>query len=322
MTEALVDMPADNLVLPFAVKSLGVRGRIVRLGDVVNDIVHRHAYPRSVSAILAESIALTAMLGSALKFDGKFILQARTDGAINMLVSDFTSPGHVRGYAQFDEAKVGELEGRGQLLSSDLIGNGHLAMTVDQGRHTDRYQGIVALEGDSLANAAHSYFLNSEQIPTRLRLSAGPLMDRGADTADSWRAGAIMVQHLPDDGGFSAMQVSSGDAPEGHDDAVEEDDNWVKARMLLDTVEDHEILDPTLEPERLLYRLFHEDGASVFPTVGVADKCSCDRSRIETVLRNFSPEERVDITEDGKINVTCEFCSSEYVFAGSDFDAS
>ena len=321
MSEATVEMPADNLVLPFAVKELGVRGRVVRLGDVVNDIVHRHAYPMSVSALLAEAIALTAMLGSSLKFDGKFILQASTSGAVSMLVSDFTSPGYVRGYAQFDEKQVQELETSEGLTASDLLGSGHLAMTVDQGHHTDRYQGIVALDGDALGDAAHRYFLNSEQIPTRLHLSSGPLMDRGADKPDSWRAGAIMVQHLPDDGGISAMAGSSGDAPDGSDDEVIEDDNWVKARMLLDTVEDHEILDPTLAPEQLLYRLFHEDGAVVFPTIDVADQCSCDRQRIETVLRSFSDQERSDITENGQISVTCEFCSNAYTFKADEFES-
>ena len=312
--EATVELPADNFVLPFAVKSLGVRGRVVRLGDVANEIVHRHSYPAPVSALLAEAVALTAMLGSALKFDGKFILQANTDGAVNMLVSDFTTPGKVRGYAQFDADRVAALERSDDLSPQSLLGTGHLAMTIDQGRHMDRYQGIVALDGNDLRDAAHMYFQQSEQIPTRLRISAGPLMGRGADLPDNWRAGAIMVQHLPDDGGISAMAFSSGDAPEGAQEHIVEDDNWVKARLILDTVEDHEILDPTLTPAELLYRLYHEDGITVFPAVDVRDECSCSRQRIETVLRSFSGEEREDMTQDGQILVTCEFCSNSYAF--------
>ncbi len=318
MTEAVVTIPADNLVLPFAVKALGIRGRVVRLGDVANDIVHRHNYPPSVSALLAEAIALTSMLGSSLKFDGKFILQANTDGAVSMLVSDFATPGQLRGYAQFDAAAIGELECRKQLTPATLLGKGHLAMTIDQGRHTDRYQGIVTLDGTSLSDAAHQYFQQSEQIPTRLRISSGPLMDRGAALPDTWRAGAIMVQHLPDDGDISAMQISSGNAPAGAEEAVVEDDNWVKARLLLDTVEDHEILDPTLEPERLLYRLYHEHSITVFHAVPVHDQCSCARAGIDTVLRSFSQQERDDMTAEGQISVICEFCSSKYLFEAAE----
>ena len=312
--EATVELPADNFVLPFAVKSLGVRGRVIRLGDVANEIVHRHSYPAPVSALLAEAVALTAMLGSALKFEGKFILQANTDGAVNMLVSDFSTPGKVRGYAQFDAGRVATLERSHDVSPQALLGTGHLAMTIDQGRHMDRYQGIVPLDGNDLRDAAHKYFQQSEQIPTRLRISSGPLMTRGADLPDNWRAGAIMVQHLPDDGGISAMALSSGDAPDDAQEQVVEDDNWVKARLILDTVEDHEILDPTLTPAELIYRLYHEDGITVFPVVKVRDECSCSRERIETVLRSFSDEERDEMSEDGQILVTCEFCSTRYAF--------
>jgi molecular chaperone Hsp33 len=319
MSEATVTLPLDNLVLPFAVRPLGIRGRVVRLGSVANDIIHRHNYPPAVSALLAEAIALTAMLGAPMKFDGKFILQASTDGAVTMLVCDFTTPGQVRGYAQFNAEKVAEFEATGDVKPADLFGTGHLAMTIDQGQHTERYQGIVALNDDTLSDAAHRYFLQSEQIPTRLRIVSGPLMSRGAAMADTWRAGAIMVQHLPDDGGHSAIEGSSGDAPPGSEEEVVEDDNWVKARVLMDTVEDHELLDPTLAPEQLLYRLYHEDGVTVYPAVGIRDECSCSRERIETVLGNFTNEERTDMIEDGQITVTCEFCSSRYAFTAKDF---
>ena len=192
MSDAIVTLPTDNLVLPFAVKPLGIRGRVVRLGSVANDIIHRHNYPPSVSALLAEAIALTAMLGASLKFDGKFILQASTNGAVTMLVCDFATPGKVRGYAQFDAEKVTGLEATDDLTPADLFGTGHLAMTIDQGQHTDRYQGIVALNDDTLSDAAHRYFLQSEQIPTRLRIASGPLMSRGAAMADIWRTGSII----------------------------------------------------------------------------------------------------------------------------------
>jgi molecular chaperone Hsp33 len=194
-----------------------------------------------------------------------------------------------------------------------LLGSGHLAMTIDQGPDMDRYQGIVPLGSATLSDAAHAYFAQSEQIPTSLRLSAGPLMARGAGT-DTWRAGAIMVQHLPRDGGSSPIPFSSGDAPEGTEDVVEEDDNWVKARLLLETVEDHELLDPTLTPEELLYRLYHEDGVTVYPATQLERHCTCSHDRIAEMLKSFSEEDRQHMTENDEIRVTCEFCSSSYTF--------
>ena len=208
---AELDLPGEDLVLPFEIKPLGVRGRLVRLGAAVDDILHRHDYPPPVSALLAEAVALTAMLGAMLKFDGKFILQTKTDGPVDMIVADYVSPGRIRGYARFDAARVAALESPTQQA---LLGNGYLAMTVDQGPDMERYQGIVPLHGEDLTAAAHGYFEKSEQIPTRIRLAAGPLMQRGSK-AESWRAGAIMVQHLPREGGQSPLPTHSGDAPGG-----------------------------------------------------------------------------------------------------------
>jgi len=306
----MAELP-DNLVMPFEIKPLGVRGRIVRLGAVVNDIISRHDYPMPVSALLAEAVALSAMLGASLKFEGKFILQTNTDGPVDMVVSDFASPGKVRGYARFDGPRVDELD---PVTPGTLLGKGHLAMTVDQGVDMERYQGIVPLDRTSLSEAAHTYFARSEQIPTRLRLSAGPLLERGPRAAQSWRAGAIMVQHLPRHGGMSPMRMTSGDAPDGAEEPLTENDDWVKARLLLDTVEDHELLDPTLSPETLLYRLYHEDGVTVYPPIALERHCTCSREKIGDVLRRFSGEDRTDMIEDGVINVTCEFCSTTYRF--------
>jgi molecular chaperone Hsp33 len=299
----------DDLVMPFEIKPLGVRGRIVRLGHTVDDILTRHRYPDQVSAILAEAVALTAMLGASLKFDGKFILQTKTDGPLDMLVADYVSPGQIRGYAHFDPDTP--LQG---LAPKALTGSGHLAMTIDQGPDMERYQGIVPLGGGTLSEAAHAYFAQSEQIPTSLRLSAGPLMGRGVAARNNWRAGAIMVQHLPRDGGSSPLSFSSGDAPDGEGEQMAEDDNWVKARLLLETVEDHELLDPTLTPEELLYRLYHEDGVTVYPATQLARHCTCSRERIEEVLKGFPEQDRHDMIEDGEIKVTCEFCSTAYTF--------
>ncbi len=312
---AKIEIAADDLVLPFTVDTLGVRGRVVRLGPVVDDIIQRHDYPAPVSALLAEAVSLTGLLGASLKFDGKFILQTSSNGPVSMLVADYNTPGMVRGYAQFDADAVERLAQSGAMSAAALLGTGHLAMTIDQGEHTERYQGIVPLDGGALSDAAHSYFAQSEQIPTRLRLTAGPLAGRGAAGLDSWRAGAIMVQHLPEDGGASAMPLTSGDAPEGHQDDTPEDDNWVKARLLLDTVEDHELIDPTITPETLLYRLFHEDGVRVFPATSFTRGCSCSQDKVGEMLAGFSQADRDDMAEDGTITVTCEFCSARYVFS-------
>jgi molecular chaperone Hsp33 len=297
----------EDWVLPFEVKPLGVRGRLVRLGPVIDDILSRHDYPPQVSALLAQSVSLAALLGTTLKFDGKFILQTRTSGPVSMLVADFVSPHGVRGVAKFSKDR--DLS---SLNERALLGEGHLAMTVDQGQDMERYQGIVPLGNATLADAAHMYFQQSEQIPTRLRLAAGPLQMRG-DKASHWRAGAILVQHLPREGGISPIAFSSGDAP--HDDEqVEENDDWVKARLHLDTVEDHELLDPTLTPEELLYRLYHEDGVTVYPGIKLERHCTCSRDAVAAMLENFSAEEREAMVEDGAIKVTCEFCSTAYTF--------
>ena len=307
---------SPDLVIPFAVKPLGVRGRLVRLGATLDDILGRHSYPDAVSALVAETVALTAMLGTALKFDGKFILQTKTSGPVSMLVADFKSPHGVRGVAKYSADAVAELQKPDQ---KQLLGDGYLAMTVDQGEAMERYQGIVPLGDATLADAAHTYFQQSEQIPTRLRVAAGPMLARG-EAKPLWRAGAIMVQHLPSEGGSSPLAIQSGDVPEGAEVEVEENDNWVKARLLLDTVEDHELLDPTLTPEELLYRLYHEDGVTVYPAIEIHRHCTCSRETVSAMLSNFSKEDRADMVKDGAIEVVCEFCSTAYEFKPSDFD--
>ncbi len=177
---------------------------------------------------------------------------------------------------------------------------------------------MCPLGAATLADAAHTYFQQSEQIPTRLRLASGPLSLKG-DKASHWRAGAILVQHLPREGGMSALPATSGDVPEGHGELVFENDDWVKARLILDTVEDHELLDPTLTAEDLLYRLYHEDGVTVYPATSLARHCTCSQETVHAMLRNFTPADRADMVENGEINVTCEFCSTRYGFTPSQF---
>ena len=191
-------LAVDDIVLPFEVSSLDLRGRVVRLGPVVDEILEKHAYPQPVAKLLGEAIVLTVMLGSALKIEGRFILQTQTDGPVSMLVVDFTAPGKVRACARYDKGRVAEAITAGKTDAGAILGQGHLAMTIDQGPDMSRYQGLVALDGGTLEDAAHEYFLRSEQIPTRVRLAVAEELRAGEGGASHrWRAGGIMLQFLP-----------------------------------------------------------------------------------------------------------------------------
>ncbi len=312
-------LTGDDMVTPFEVKPLDVRGRLVRLGPSITTLLDRHDYPDEVSGVLAEAIALTALLGSSLKFDGRFILQTQSDGAVDMLVVDFITPGKIRAYARFDEAQVRKVAERSPESSADYLGKGHLAMTVDQGADMERYQGIVALDGGSFSECAKAYFQQSEQIPTTVRLAAGSAVTPGEK---QWRAGGIMVQHLPSGKPVSPMELSSGDAPEGYQaPELREDDDWARARILMESTEDHELIDPQLTSDRLLYRLYHEDGATAYEPTALDCSCHCSRDRVASMLEGFEADELAETVENGKITVNCEFCSEVYVFDPADFAA-
>jgi len=307
----------DDTILPFAVKALDLRGRIVRLGCAVDTILASHDYPAPVAKLLGEAIVLTVMLGSALKFDGRFILQTQSDGPVHMLVVNFTSPGKVRACARFDAVRVKAAIAANAAEPGKLLGRGHLAMTIDQGPDMSRYQGLVPLDGGGLEDAAHEYFARSEQIPTRVRLAVAEEFRAGPNGAERrWRAGGILLQFLP--GSIERARqadLDPGDAPPGTEPhMVAEDEAWVEGRSLIATVDDIELIDPALSNERLAYRLFHERGVRVFRPAPVEAHCSCSRDGVEAMLRSFPQTDRDDMVEDGKITVTCEFCSSTYVF--------
>ena len=315
---------ADDVIQPFEVAALDLRGRVVRLGPAIDEILSRHNDPVPVAKLLGEAVVLTALLGSALKLDGKFILQTQTDGPVSMLVVDFTTPDRLRACARYDVARVNAAIDAGQTSSGALMGVGHLAMTIDQGPEMSRYQGLVAVEGGGLEQAAHEYFRRSEQIPTRVRLAVGEEFDRGGGgMKHRWRAGGILLQFLPKaPERMRQADLDPGDAPEGTaPHVVPEDDAWVEGRSLIATVEDIELLDSALSSERLLYRLFHERGVRVFKSVPVRAQCSCSRDGVEAMLRSFSQDDRDHMVENGVISVTCEFCSANYVFAPSEIGA-
>ena len=314
----------DDAVVPFAVEGLDARGRAVQLGPMLDQILGRHDYPEPVARLLAEMVVLTVLLGTSLKFDGKFIAQTQTDGPVDLLVVDFTTPSSVRGYARFDADKLAAAVSVGATSSEALLGNGIMALTVDQGEYTQRYQGIVELAGSSMEEVAEAYFRQSEQIPTAVKLAVARIVKRGENGfVESWRAGGLVAQFLPESPERMRMpDLPGGDAPEGVEDDLgdfEPDDSWVEVRALVDTVEASELADPDVGVERLLFRLFHERGVRVFPPNPVADDCSCNRERIKGVLSNFSAEEITESVEDGEIAVTCEFCGESYSFDPSEF---
>jgi molecular chaperone Hsp33 len=313
------DRPEDDAVQAFQVDALDVRGRVARLGPALDEVLAHHDYPPPVSRLLAEATALAVLLGSTLKQMGRFTLQTQTDGPVDLMVVDITAPDRVRAYARFDADRVAALIERGKVESGALVGHGHLAMTIEPGGDQNRYQGIVALQSEPLEAAAHRYFVQSEQIPTRLKLAIGEEL-RAGEAKPAWRAGALLVQFLPHDTTRAIRaDLDPGDAPAGHRrHHVAEDDAWVEAQSLVETVEDHELLDPKLSSERLLWRLFNERGVRVFRSQPVTAHCSCSRDRVASVLKRFPETDRAEMVEDGRVIVTCEFCGRRYPFEPSE----
>lgn len=311
----------EDVATPFEVEGLNVRGRSVRLSQTVNRVLRAHDYPTLVARLLGEALCLCALLGSSLKFDGRFILQVQGDGPVSLLVADFNTPGGLRGYARFDEERIKALNGAAQDLPA-LTGEGALVLTIDQGTNTSRYQGIVPLEGRSLADAAHTYFTQSEQIPTRVHLAVGEEQMRG-EKGSHWRAAGFMIQHLPE-GGSRVRDLPGGDDPQGDDEMASlspADDDWAEAEALFSTLEDHEMLATDLASERLLFRLYHERGVRVFDPSPLEFSCHCSEEKIKNVLRQFNDEEIEEMVVDNEITVTCEFCNKTYPFSRSDVDA-
>jgi molecular chaperone Hsp33 len=324
-TEDVLAPAGDDGVRPFVVEALDVRGRAIQMGPALDAILERHDYPPAVSRLLAEAIVLAVLLGSSLKIDGRFTLQTETSGPVDMLVVDYRTTGAVRAYARFDGDRVAAAEADGGATPGALLGRGTLAMTIDQGVAASRYQGVVPLEGESLEEVAHTYFRQSEQIPTRVRLAVAEMQSRDGSGSmrHSWRAGGLIVQFLPDSPErMRQADLPGGDVPEGAEAEpieIDEDDSWVEARSLAETIQDDELIDPAVPVETLLYRLFNERGVRVFNSMPVHDRCSCSREKISGVLATFSAAEIEESTEEGAISVTCEFCGTKYDFDPAEF---
>lgn len=328
MAEATVelnelDFAGDDRVVPFQVEGLDVRGRAVQLGPLLNAILGRHDYPGPVARLLAEAIVLTALLGTSLKFDGKFTVQTKGDGPVDLLVADFSTPDSLRAYARYDEEALAAAVKEGRTSPPELLGRGVLAFTIDQGRGMQPYQGIVPLDGSSLEEIAGVYFRQSEQIPTKVRLGVAELFDRDAEgkPRHNWRAGGLVAQFLPQaPERMRQPDLHGGDGDERDIDFAD-DDAWAEARTLVETIDTDELTDPQVAIERLLFRLFHERGVRVYTPHTVFDRCSCSRDKIKGVLSGFSAEEIEASEEDGEIAVTCEFCSTTYRYKVDEFAA-
>lgn len=325
MAEATVELKdlhfaGDDRVVPFQVEGLDVRGRAVQLGPLLNTILGRHDYPAPVARLLAEALVLTALLGTSLKFDGKFTVQTKGDGPVDLLVADFSTPDALRAYARYDEDALAAAIKDGKISPPELLGNGVLAFTIDQGTGMQPYQGIVPMDGSSLEEIAGVYFRQSEQIPTRVRLGVAELFDRDEDgkPRHNWRAGGLVAQFLPQaPERMRHPDLHGGDGDERETSVT--DDAWDEARSLVETIDTDELTDPQVAIERLLYRLFHERGVRVYEPQTVFDRCSCSREKIKGVLAGFTAEEIEASQEDGQIAVTCEFCSTTYRYEVAEF---
>jgi molecular chaperone Hsp33 len=284
----------DDVVSAFQIEGLPVRGRVVRLGAAVNEVLTRHDYPEPVANLLGEACALAALVGSSLKFEGRLIIQAQGDGPVRYVVVDYDTSGGLRGYCRFDPEEVAKAsEGFARPGAKTLLGGGVFIMTLDQGADMDRYQGVTPIEGETLALCAEQYFQQSEQTPTRVRLAVGQV-----DTGEgpSWRAGGILIQSI------------AGDETRG-----ETKEAWTHAQAFFETTGEDELIDPTIDSPTLLWRLFNEDGVRLLEEKPMRAFCRCSDERIAVVMDSFSAEEVADMVEpDGKIHVTCEYCSRVY----------
>lgn len=297
MTDHVASAPVlhDDLAAAFQIDGWPVRGRLVRMGPAINRILSAHDYPTPVANLLGEAAVLAALVGSALKFDGRLLVQAQGDGPVRYVLADYGTDGTMRGFCRYDEAELAALcDSTPNPGANDLLGKGMFILTLDRGPEFERTQGITPIEGDSLSSCAEHYFVQSEQIPTKVTLAVGQIT---TDEGTQWRAGGALIQ------------VIAADDARGSTEEV-----WERTRALFATLSDDELVDPTITPETLLYRLFHEDGVRLEGASELKAVCRCSRERIVTVLQSFPEDERAEMVEaDGKIHANCEYCSTDYL---------
>jgi molecular chaperone Hsp33 len=286
-----------DVVAPFSLDNAPVRGRVARLGAAALDpILHRHDYPRPVAMLLGEALTLAALIGSLLKTDGRLVVQAQGRGFVPLLVAEHGNGG-LRGYARLAEGANTKLARVNRLPPGELLGAGNLVLTLDLGEEAPPFQGVVPLEGDTLAQCAESYFRVSEQTDTAIRLAVGEVIS-GAGPS-TWRGGGVLMQRL-------ASDRVRGDTEE----------DWSRASILFDTLTDAELIDPALPIDRLLYRLFHQEAVRMAAPSALEDRCTCSEQRLTNVMRQFPANELHDLIEpDGFLHARCQFCAREYLIA-------
>ncbi|MCR9127905.1 MAG: Hsp33 family molecular chaperone HslO [Alphaproteobacteria bacterium] len=303
----------DDCVASFQLEGRPVRGRVVRLAETADLLLGAHDYPVSVARLVGEAALLAVLIGDSLKFDGKLIIQAsgpsshgkqvEGEGPVAFVVADFVPGEGVRGYAKYDAERVRTLEAAtGSAVGAQmLLGGGHFAMTVDPGPGMERYQGVTAIEGESLAEAAEHYFAQSEQVPSRLKLAVGRYHD---GTKERWRAGGALIQRI------------AADETRG-----ETDGDFDHARALFDTLGDDELIDPTLSVGRVLYRLFHEEGVRLEDVRPAPRRCACTQERLAELLARFNTSDREHMSDEtGEVVMTCEYCNQEWRFSAAEID--
>ncbi|MCV2879118.1 Hsp33 family molecular chaperone HslO [Sedimentimonas flavescens] len=306
----------DDTVLPFQLDRSDVRGRVARLDGVLEQVLAQHDYPAIVEALVAEVALLTAMIGQTIKLRWKLSIQVRGNGPIRILATDYYGPSddgqpaRIRGWASFDAER---LDPEADPFSQ--IGDGYFAILIDQGEGTVPYQGITPLAGGSLISCAQTYFAQSEQLPTRFAISYGRSTLPGQ--GEHWRAGGVMLQVMPKASPFAAKEGSGEAGLLQHTDILEgdEEENWNRVNHLLDTVEEMELIGPTVHPTDLLVRLFHEEGPRVFDPQRIEFGCTCSESRVRDSLAIYSAKDiRHMTTEDGRVTADCQFCGAHYEF--------
>lgn len=302
----------DDTVLPFQLDLSDMRGRVARLDGVLGGILEQHTYPPQVEALVAEMALLTALIGQTVKLRWKLSLQVQSKGAVRMIATDYYAPkvegeaAQIRAYASFDADRLTDAK------PFDQVGEGYFAILIDQGKGNAPYQGITPLAGSSLSACAEAYFAQSEQLPTRFSLSFGTSLEPGV--AEHWRAGGIMLQHMPKASPFVATDSGSGDVLRAGDLVDgEEGENWNRVNILLDTVEDLELIGPVVPPTDLLVRLFHEEQPRVFDAQAIRFGCTCSEERVRQSLSIYSARDIEKMTtEDGRVTADCQFCSAHY----------
>ena len=298
---AVPDIVVPRGITPFYLPRRPVRGRLIRLGPLADALLTRHDNPDAVRRLIGQALALAAGLAAALKFRGSFSMQAKGDGPIGMLLADCTDTGALRGYARSDADRLSALLAAEPAPSvARLLGSGYLAFSVDQGPDRDRHQGIVTIEGDTLAEMALHYFETSEQLRYFLHLAC-------AETAAGWRAGALILEKVSGEGGVDPTL-----------DVDAQDESWRTATVLAATLTDAELLDDALPAERLLYRLFHSEGVAADRPRALAYGCRCSRARLSSILEGFGTDDLDHMTLGGDIIMTCEFCNLDFRFPRSE----